>query len=64
MSDKTEKQAITKAEVVNAIKTIREWCKSRDALENPCDGCPMDSNIARFIGRVCESRKCGRLKSD
>lgn len=44
MSDKTEKQAITKAEVVKAMETIREWCESRDALEDCHDGCPMSLN--------------------
>ena len=35
-------------EVVKAIKIIRKWCLSRDALEHPCDGCPMSRNCEHY----------------
>lgn len=28
--------------VLQAARTIRDWCLSREALEVPCDKCPMD----------------------
>lgn len=33
-----------KENVVKAMNVIIEWCESRDALEYPCTGCPMERN--------------------
>lgn len=44
MRDKQKEQTITKEEVVNAMKTIQEFCDSRDELDNCRDGCPMCLN--------------------
>lgn len=32
---------VTREDVVKAMAIIREWCESRDALEEACADCPM-----------------------
>ena len=40
-------------EVVKAIKTVREWCENRDAIEGCCEDCPMRPNCGTVV-EPCE----------
>ena len=40
-------------EVVKAMKTIREWCESRDASEDTCSECPM-CDVCNWDRKPCD----------